>query len=306
MPGETQTEGGQPQESGDRFLIEEIRRGSSVAFRQLVDRFGGRLRRFASRRLANSGLDPDDAVQETFLSLVRNIERLDEVRSLQAFLFTILRCRIADLVRARGPTASALSLDAMGTAVGYDPPAPGNTPSSYARRDEALAARPLVLADALETLLSALKRERRFRDLKILELLFAVGVDGKEAARLASTSEPTVSRTRAQLIDDLRRIIARHPKAAALEDLPAGDDVSHLVRSVWAENLFSCIKRSTLGSYALGVLDKEWADYVRFHLEIAGCEVCRAHLEDVEAGGEGIPLEAKERICASSVGFLKP
>jgi len=292
-------------ESGDRWLIEELCRGSSIAFQQLVDRFGGRLRAFASRQLAGSGLDPDDAVQETFLSLVRNVHKLPEVRSLQGYLFTILRCRVADLARSRGPTAGALSLDAANAATGYEPPGPGASPSTYARRDEAVEARATVLADVLDDLLTGLKEQRRFRDVKILELLFSVGVNSKDAARLADTSEPTVSRTRTALLEELQRAVSRHPKADALADLPAGDDVSSLVRTIWTDALFSCIKRSTLGSYALGVLDDEWRDYVRFHLEVAGCEICQAHLEDLEKDGQGISVATRERIVASSVGFLK-
>ena len=70
------------QSEGDRFLIEEIQRGSAEAFRRLVDRFGGRLKAFATRQLEGSGLDPEDAVQETFLSLLRNLDRTDEIRTL--------------------------------------------------------------------------------------------------------------------------------------------------------------------------------------------------------------------------------
>ena len=236
---------------------------------------------------------------------MRNLSKIEEVRSLQAYLFTILRCRIADLARARGVTGRAVSLDAIEASVGYEPSSVGNTPSTYARRGEAVRARPQVLADTLDSLLSRLKSEGKFRDLKILELLFSVGVNSKEAAKLAETSEPTVSRTRAFLIGELQKIVSRHPKADALTDLPTGDDVSELVQSVWTENLFSCIKRSTLGSYALDVLEDDWTDYVRFHLEVARCEYCLAHLEDVEAADGGISVAAKERIFASSIGFLK-
>ena len=125
------------QGEGDRFLITQIRSGSADAFRRLVERFGGRLKAFAARRLSGSGIDPEDAVQETFLSLVRNLDRLHEVRSLQAYLFTILRCRIADLARARGPTASAISLNANGSSPGVQPTSAEESPSTYARRDEA-------------------------------------------------------------------------------------------------------------------------------------------------------------------------
>ena len=298
-------EGRQIQDEGDRYLIDEVMRGSSDAFRRLVDRFNGRLKAFATRKLSGSGLDPEDAVQETFLSLVRNLDKLDDVRSLQAYLFTILRCRIADLARGRGPTAGAVSLDAYESSTGYEPPSPAGTPSAYVRLDEARDLRPTILSQCLDTLLSKLKAEKRFRDLKILELIFSAGKSNKEAAQLANTSEPTVSRTRAQLIADLRKLISKHSQADAMEDLQHGDDVSQLIHTLWNENHFSCIKRSTLGSHALGVIDDDWGDYTRFHLEVVGCPYCQAHLDDISADGEGLSVARRESIFQSSMGFLK-
>ncbi len=290
---------------GDRFLIAEIRAGSGEAFRRLVDRFSGRLKSYAARKLQGSGIDPEDAVQDTFLSLLRSIDRLEGVRSLQAYLYTILRCRIADLARARGPMGGAVSLDAGDSSGSVRMASPESTPSTYARREEAVDARRVILADALEALLAGLKQERRFRDLKILELIFALGRSHQEAARIADTSEPTVSRTRKALVEQLRKLVVRHAKADAIEDLPDGDDVTALITSIWEENLFGCLKRSTLGSYALGVLDADWSDYARFHLETAGCDYCAAHLHDVQKGGQAISPQTRERILMSSAGFLR-
>lgn len=289
----------QLQSEGDRFLIEAIHEGSTDAFRRLVDRFSGRLKAFAQRRLQGSGIDPEDAVQETFLSLLRNLDGLVHVRSLQAFLFTILRRRIADLARARWPTAEAASLSVI------EPVAGGARPSTYARRDEAVGARTVVLAEVLESLLSSLKQERQFRDLKVLELVFNRGTNNKDAARLAGTSEPTASRTVKATVEKLRALIAKHAQADALEDLPHGDDVSELIRTIWHENLFTCLKRSTLGNYALSVLEPDWMDYARFHLETAACEYCAAHLADIAAPGENISESRRQEIFTSSVGFLK-
>ena len=92
---------------GDRFLIEAIRSGDEGAFRQLVDRFSGRLAAYAARRLSGTGLDAEDAVQETFLGLLRSLERLERVRSLEAYLFQILRNKMVDLT-ARRPQAHGL------------------------------------------------------------------------------------------------------------------------------------------------------------------------------------------------------
>ena len=76
---------------GDRFLIASIQSGDRDAFRQLVDKFAGRLGAYAARRLSGTGLDAEDAVQETFLGLLQGIGRLAQVRSLEAYLFRILR-----------------------------------------------------------------------------------------------------------------------------------------------------------------------------------------------------------------------
>jgi len=294
------------QGEGDRFLVEEMQAGSADAFRRLVDRFSGRLTAYASRKLHGSGIDPEDALQETFISLVRGLDRLQGVRSLQAYLFTLLKCRIADLVRARGPTAGAVSLDrATPSGRALEVPAPESRPSTYVRREEAVDARRIVLAEVLEELLTRIKDESKFRDLMILELLFTRGLSQQEVARLVNTSEPTVSRARKSLVDKLRTLVGKHAKAEALDDLPSGDDAARLVTSIWQENLFSCVKRSTLGSYALGVVDAGWAEYIRFHLETVECEYCLAHLEDVGGGGPKVSTSVRERIFASSVGFLR-
>ena len=82
---------------GDRYLIDRVRTGDADAYRQLVDRFHGRLLACGSRRLSGTGLDAEDAVQETFMGLLQSLDRLGEVRSLEAYLFRILRNKIADL-----------------------------------------------------------------------------------------------------------------------------------------------------------------------------------------------------------------
>ena len=96
MTGDNQLRG-----EGDRYLVDSIRKGDGDAYRQLVDRFSGRLVACASRRLSGTGLDPEDAVQETFVGLIQSLPRLDKVRSLEAYLFRILRNKISDLAAKR-------------------------------------------------------------------------------------------------------------------------------------------------------------------------------------------------------------
>jgi RNA polymerase sigma factor (sigma-70 family) len=292
-------------DESERFLLAKLREGSEDAFRRLVDRFGGRLKAFAAARLNGTGIEPEDAVQETFLCLVRNAAQLEDVRSLQAYLFTIARRRIIDLMRTRGPVGTALPLDPGDSSPGVVSVAPGATPSAYARRDEAVGLHRVVLADVLDTLLGHLKEERSFRDLKVLELVLHKRTTNQEAARLAGTSEPTVSRIVKAAVEGLRDGLRVHPGAEALRELSARDVSPDLLGELWRENLFTCPKRSTLGSYALGVLEDDWADYVRFHLETVACEYCCAHLADITAPERSLSEETRREIFASSRGFLK-
>jgi RNA polymerase sigma-70 factor (ECF subfamily) len=292
--------------TGDSFLMESLQKGDEEAFRQIVDRFAGRLRAYAARRLPHGSAEVDDVLQETFLGLITNMGRLGEVRSLEAFLFSILRNKLVDAVRRSPKARGQLPLDAgTDSQPGREYAAPGATPSHYARREEASALRRKILADILSELLDGLKAEKRFRDLKVLELSFYRGWNGKETAAAAGTSEPTVTRIKADAVERLARLARRHPQAdAGLASFDSDDEAAGLLGEVWRENLLSCVKRSTLGAHALGVLEKDWDDYVRFHLGPVGCETCAANLEDIREGEER-SRPARERVFASSIGFLR-
>ena len=49
------------------------------------------------------------------------------------------------------------------------------------------------------------------------------------------------------------------------------------------ERRLSCLKRSTIGSFLLGVLEEPWQSYTAFHLETVRCLMCRANLDDLAA-----------------------
>lgn len=292
---------------GDRYLIRRIREGDEEAFRQLVDRFAGRLRAYAARRLGPASADLDDVLQDTFLGIITNIGRLGAVRSLEAYLFSILRNKLVDVAR-RSPRAHGMSpvpLADGGSQPGVEPSARGTTPSHYVRREETVETRREVLADVLGEHVGALKAERNFRDMKVLELLFACGWKGKDVAAAAATSEPTVTRIKAEAVEKLSRLARRHPRAdPSLGDFGPEDDLTGLIGEIWREGMLSCLKRSTLGAHALKVLEPEWEDYTEFHLRTVSCETCAANLEDIRAG-EAASRPARERLYASSIGFLR-
>jgi hypothetical protein len=55
----------------------------------------------------------------------------------------------------------------------------------------------------------------------------------------------------------------------------------HSVGEIWRRHRLSCPSRDQLGSFLLGALDTEHADYIRFHIETIGCRLCQANVDDL-------------------------
>ncbi len=81
----------------------------------------------------------------------------------------------------------------------------------------------------------------------------------------------------------------------------------HTIGAIWRRGRLSCSDRATLGKYALGTLDSELADYIRFHLEEIGCRYCQANLDDMNAASIAAQPIAKRRqtYFQTSAGYLK-
>lgn len=82
----------------------------------------------------------------------------------------------------------------------------------------------------------------------------------------------------------------------------------HSLGGIWRRHRLSCPPREQLGSYLLGVLSAEETDFVQFHLEVSGCRVCTASVEDLQgeqalAGNEQVAGRRK-KYFQSSVGHL--
>lgn len=101
-------------------------------------------------------------------------------------------------------------------------------------------------------------------------------------------------RTDASLRERLAELISRR------------DSGVHSVGDIWRRHRLSCISREELGSYLLGAMVDEAADYVRFHLEVVGCRYCQANLVDLrEISGQPTSKERRKRIFQSSVGRIR-
>lgn len=282
-----------------------MRAGDEEAWRQLIARFEGRLRAFARARLGGS--DADDAVQDTLLGFLQSLPHYDVSRSLETYLFAILRYKVGDVCRRRRLPTPA-DFGECGDAPADLPAQPDRpeTPSGAMRRKESLTAQGALIADGLKQLIREYGEREKFRDLEIVELSFYAGRRNKEIAAQLGMDEKHVAGVKFRAIARLRELLAAPEaagNAAAIDEL--ADEVS--VAAVWRERRLSCLKRSTLGAYLLGVLEEPWRGYVRFHLDVIGCPICGANAADLEGESEADDRRGprREQFFASSVGFLK-
>jgi RNA polymerase sigma-70 factor, ECF subfamily len=85
-------------------LQEKLAQGDRVAYSELYDACADRVGHYLLVRLGRRE-DAEDALQETFLRLARNRERLAKVENLEAYLFTVARNEatrmVADKARRR-------------------------------------------------------------------------------------------------------------------------------------------------------------------------------------------------------------
>ncbi|MBK9118545.1 MAG: sigma-70 family RNA polymerase sigma factor [Phycisphaerales bacterium] len=291
-----------PVEDADAYLVEGVRQGDAEAWREVIARYQGRMLSFARRMLAERS-EAEDIVQEAFLGLLRSLSNYDPERSLETYLFAILRNKLHDHMRGRqrGKRQSLDQLDMEDAPAEWLDP---NTPSRYVARQEKVDAQRSILVTGLRAWVEQCTSQRRFQDLIVIEMLVVLGMRNKEVAADLEITEPAVAGIKFRVLEQWRKLTA----AAGGHDLGEADvaEDSTLGR-IWQEEGVSCLKRSTLGRYLLGVLDEEWNSFIEFHVRVADCDRCHANLEDLRredqedaAGREAL----RARCFASSVGFL--
>lgn len=113
--------------------------------------------------------------------------------------------------------------------------------------------------------------------------------------------------------DEMARIevaLRDQPKLARnLAEICARRDAGvHTLGEIWRRHRLSCPTRDQLGSYLLGALTDDLAEYIRFHLQTIGCRYCQANLQDLQQRQqEGAESSARRRskYFQSSAGYLR-
>jgi hypothetical protein len=82
----------------------------------------------------------------------------------------------------------------------------------------------------------------------------------------------------------------------------------HSVGEIWRRHRLSCPDRQQLGSYLLGVLDNDHANYIRFHLDQIGCRYCQANYADLRLQQEEtqeLIITRRTKYFQSTAGHLR-
>ncbi|MEQ8788253.1 MAG: hypothetical protein RIC55_18235 [Pirellulaceae bacterium] len=81
----------------------------------------------------------------------------------------------------------------------------------------------------------------------------------------------------------------------------------HTLGEIWRRHRASCPSREQLGSYLLGAVHNDVADYIDFHLKTVGCRFCQAGLADLksrhEESQETVDMR-RRKYYDSSAGYL--
>lgn len=288
----------------DAYLIDGVKSGDSDAWREIIERYEGRLLSFARRRLADSA-EADDLVQETFIGLLRSLPNYDTSRSLETYLFAILRNKLNDHFRRVRSRGQRESLDHLGLSDNPDAWVAPDTPSGHIAHAEAATAQRRALVAALRAWVEQCLAQERFRELIVIEMLVVLGMRNKDIAGDLDMPETAVAGIKFRVLKRWRELTEQQAIEHDWSEADLARD-SHLAK-IWMDEGVSCPKRTTLGRYLLGALDADLGDFVEFHVDVHGCDRCNANLDDLRSEDErdaGARDRLRERCFASSVGFL--
>lgn len=186
-------------------LIQRIRQGNELAWRECIDRFEGRLLAFVRSRLRDHAL-AEDIVQDTFVGFLNALPNYDQQTPLDAFLFAIAAHKITDYLRKQGRRPALNSLGApTSSAPGTVLPAGRDRPAStLARSREQRLAEERILAQALGELIGQWRAGGEMERLMCAELLFVRGLPNKEVAEILGISEQAVANHKYFVVSKLK------------------------------------------------------------------------------------------------------
>jgi RNA polymerase sigma-70 factor (ECF subfamily) len=203
----------------EALLIRQVRDGDAGAWRQLIERFEGRLIAFVDSRLRDRAAS-EDVVQETFVGFLTSLPHYDEKRDMEAYLFSIAAHKLTDHLRKQGRRP----IDQFGSDDHGRPleevPGGARAASSIARSGERREAEERLLTDAMGQLVREWLGKSDFDRLRCLELLIVKGWANKDVAKYLNLTEQAVASYKFQTIGRLKDLARR--SGLSLEQLGEG------------------------------------------------------------------------------------
>jgi RNA polymerase sigma-70 factor, ECF subfamily len=197
-----------PTSDAEALLIRQVRAGDAHAWRQLIERYEGRLIAFVDSRLRDRAAS-EDVVQETFVGFLTSLPHYDERRDMEAYLFSIAAHKLTDHLRKQGRRP----IDQFGSDDRGRPldevPGGARAASSLARSDERRVAEERLLAESLGALVREWLAKADFTRLRCLELLIVKGWANKDVARYLDLTEQAVASYKFQTVSRLKEMARR-------------------------------------------------------------------------------------------------
>ena len=182
--------------------------GNAEAWRQLIERFEGRLLAFVDSRLRDRSAS-EDVVQETFIGFLTSLPHYDEKRDMEAYLFSIAAHKLTDHLRKQGRRP----IDQFGSDDHGRPldEVPGGGRAARASPAAASAARPRSNCSPRPwASLSANGWPGGDYDrVRCLELLIVKGWANKDVAKYLNITEQAVASYKFQTIARLKEMARR-------------------------------------------------------------------------------------------------
>ena len=190
----------------DSDLIDRIRKGESDAWRELIERFEGRLSAYVAGRTRNRAA-AEDIVQETFIGFLTSLPNFDRRRPLEGYLFSIAAHKLTDHLRREGRRPTLPLTPAGSSASEWEPADGAKAASSIARSAERRRLEQDSLASAIAAQIEHFRNRGQWERLQCTELLFVRGWSNKEVAAKLRIAEQTVANYKFEFIAKLRSAV---------------------------------------------------------------------------------------------------
>lgn len=195
----------------DQIIIQRIRTGDEQAWRDLIDRYEGRLVAFVESRIGRRK-SAEDVVQDTFIGLLNSLPNYDGKRPLESYLFSICSYKLIDHLRHEGkrPTVSlALLDDSQSDAESWNMESSARGASSIARSGERKGLEERAIVLAIRELLQTWREKGEWVKLMCVELLFVRGYTNKSTAELLRISEQHAANYKFEFINKMKNAMKK-------------------------------------------------------------------------------------------------